>query len=291
MTTTTIHRLPAGILDLVFQHTERTTLKECRLVCVSWYLLTTPYLFCSIQIKNTSQINEFIDFHENSTPYQLVQCGKYVKRVTTDKDRGLIDEVITLENFEKFVKYCPEVTSVRISRFVCNYSLYYYIFEVDDNIKWKLHRFDWNPENQRFKLRYFYKYADTIRVIRWLENIRYFHFIIGFPLLEELALPSTAAITGVQDFMFICNTCSNLTELELYTDMNDNVSSVTDFAICPSLQTLNVTHRSLTPKALIDYITASLVSLSCVTFCIRISSIRSNFGEIYKQLKDLLFIP
>ncbi|ORE02557.1 hypothetical protein BCV72DRAFT_48179 [Rhizopus microsporus var. microsporus] len=231
MTMAAIHRLPADILNLVFQHTERTTLKECRLVCVSWYLLTTPYLFCSIQIKNTSQIDESIDFHENPASYQLVQCGQYVKRVTTGRGRGLIDEIITLENFEKFVKYCPDVTSVRISRFVCNDSLYYYIFEVDGNIKWKLHRFDRNPENQRFKLRYFYKYADTIKVIKWLENIRYFHFVIDFPLLEELALPSTAAITDVQDFMFVCNACSNLAKLELHTKMSDNVSSVTDFAI------------------------------------------------------------
>ncbi|CEG70173.1 hypothetical protein RMATCC62417_06119 [Rhizopus microsporus] len=291
MTTTTIHHLPADILDHIFQHTDRTTLKECRLVCVSWYLLTTPHLFRSIQINSTSQIAKFIDFHENPASDQLVPFGKYVKRVTTGEDRGMADTRISLENYETFVKYCPKVTSVSISLTACEGSLYYYLFEVDENIKWKLHGLDRNTEDQTFTLDNYYKYKDTIRVIRWLEDILDFHFVIDFPLLEELALPSTVVITDIQDFMFICNTCSNLTDLDLYTNMNDHTSLMTDFAVCPSLNTLNVRCRSLIPKVLIDYITTSLVNLSNITFWIEIASTQANFSEIYKQLEDFLFTP
>ncbi|CEG77587.1 hypothetical protein RMATCC62417_12305 [Rhizopus microsporus] len=294
MTMTTIHQLPTDILDLVFQHTERTTLKNCRLVCILWYLLTTPYLFRSIQINNTSQIDEFISFHANPASGQLVQIGEYVKRVTTGRSRRIFDEYIALvdfENFENFVRYCPGVTSVSISWSACRGSLYYYLLEVDDNIKWKLQRLDRNTENQRFTLDYYYKYKDTIKVIRWLKDIQDFHFVIDFPLLEELALPSTAVVTDIQDFMFICNACSNLTEIDLYTNMNDNSRLVVDFAICPSLKTLYVKCRSLIPKVLVDYITTSLVNLSYVAFWIEITSIQANFSEIYKQLKDFLFTP
>ncbi|CEG70159.1 hypothetical protein RMATCC62417_06106 [Rhizopus microsporus] len=291
MTTTTIHHLPADILDHIFQHTDRTTLKECRLVCVSWYLLTTPHLFRSIQINSTSQIAKFIDFHENPASDQLVPFGKYVKRVTTGEDRGMADTRISLENYETFVKYCPKVTSVSISLTACEGSLYYYLFEVDENIKWKLHGLDRNTEDQTFTLDNYYKYKDTIRVIRWLEDILDFHFVIDFPLLEELALPSTVVITDIQDFMFICNTCSNLTDLDLYTNMNDHTSLMTDFAVCPSLNTLNVRCRSLIPKVLIDYITTSLVNLSNITFWIEIASTQANFSEIYRQLEDFLFTP
>ncbi|KAL4210086.1 hypothetical protein AB4K20DRAFT_1978028 [Rhizopus microsporus] len=288
MTALRIRQLPAYILDLVFQHTERTTLKECRLVCLLWYLLTTPYLFHSIQINNAPQIDEFIDFHENPASDQLVPFGKYVKRVTTGEGREMPDKSIPLEKLEKLVKYCPEVTSVSTSLSARKGSFYHYLFEVDNNIKWKLHRLDENVENQKFKLDYYYKYKDTIKVIRWLENIEDFHFIIDFPLLEELALPSTVVITDIQDFMFICNTCSNLTELNLHTNMNDNARLVADFIICPSLKTLNVKCRSLIPKVLVDCITAGLVNLSNVTFWMEITSIQPSFGEIYKQLKDFL---
>ncbi|CEG72396.1 hypothetical protein RMATCC62417_07961 [Rhizopus microsporus] len=291
MTTPAIHQLPADILDLVFQHTERTTLKECRLVCVSWYLLTTPHLFRNIQISNTSQIDEFIDFHENPASDKLVQFGKYVKRITNGWGREMLDEYITLENFEKFVKLCPEVTSVSISWSACRGSLYYYLLEVDDNIKWKLCRLDRNTENQRFTLDYYYKYKDTIRVIGWLKDIQDFHFVIDFPLLEELSLPSTAVVTDIQDFLFICNACPNLTGLGLYTNMNHNTRLMANFAVYPSLKTLNVTCRSLIPKVLIDYITTSLVNLSDVTFWMEITSIQANFGVIYKQLEDFLFTP
>ncbi|CEG78479.1 hypothetical protein RMATCC62417_13081 [Rhizopus microsporus] len=291
MTTPAIHQLPAYILDLVFQHTERTTLKSCRLVCVSWYLLATPYLFRSIQINSTSQIDEFINFHENPASDQLVQFGKYVKRVTTGEGIGMADTRISLENFEKFVKYCPKVTSVSISPTTCGGSLYHYLLKVDDYIKWKLHRLDEKADPRWFKSDYFYKYKDTIKVIRWLEDIEDFDFVIDFPLLEELALPSTAVITDIQGFMFICNACPNLTELDLYTNMNDNARLVAGFAICPSLKTLNVKCRSLIPKVLIDYITASLINLSNITFCIEITSTQANFGEIYKQLEGFLFTP
>ncbi|ORE10326.1 hypothetical protein BCV72DRAFT_260169 [Rhizopus microsporus var. microsporus] len=291
MTTSAIHQLPADILDLVFQHTEKITLKECRLVCVSWYLLATRHLFRSIQIKNTSQIEEFIDFQENPASDQLVQFGKYVKRVTTGEGRGMVDTRISLENFSKFVKYCPQATSVSISPTTCKGSLYHYLFEVDDNIKWKLHRLDRNIEHQRFTLDYYYKYKDTIKVIRWLEGVHGFHFVIDFPLLEALALPSTAVITNIQDLMFICNACCNLTELDLYSNMDDNARLAADVAIYPSLKALNVKCRSLIPKVLIDYITASLINLSYVTFWIEIASLQANFGEIYKQIKDFLFTP
>ncbi|ORE04139.1 hypothetical protein BCV72DRAFT_337514 [Rhizopus microsporus var. microsporus] len=291
MATPAIHQLPAHILDLVFQHTERTALKECRLVCVLWYLLTTPYLFRCIQISSTSQIDEFIYFHENSASDQLVQFGKYVKRITTGEGIGMADTRISLENFEKFVKYCPEVTSVSVSLPVCRGSLYYYLFEFSGNIKWRLHRFDRNVENQKLKLNYYYKYKDTIKVIRWLEDTENFDFVIDFPLLEELALPSSAVITDIQGFMFICNACPNLTELDLYTNMNDHTRLVAGFAICPSLKTLNVKCRSLIPKVLVDYIAASLVNLSNITFWMEITLIQSNFGEIYNQLKDFLFTP
>ncbi|CEG64628.1 hypothetical protein RMATCC62417_01567 [Rhizopus microsporus] len=294
MTMTTIYQLPTDILDLVFQHTEITTLKDCRLVCVLWYLLTTPYLFRSVRINNTSQIDEFISFHANPASDQLVQIGKYVKRVTTGRGRRLFDEHITVVDFEhfiKFVKYCPEVTSVSISWSACRGSLYYYLLEVDDNIKWKLHRLDRNTENQRFTLDYYYKYKDTIKVMKWLKDIQDFHFVIDFPLLEELSLPSTAVIADIQDFMFICNTCPNLTKLDLYTNMNDNTSLMSGFDICPSLKTLYVKCRFFIPKVLVDYITASLVNLSNVTFWIEITSTQTNFSEIYKQLKDFLFTP
>ncbi|CEG70894.1 hypothetical protein RMATCC62417_06712 [Rhizopus microsporus] len=231
MTMSAIRKLPADILDLVFQHTERTTLKECRLVCVSWYLLTTPYLFHSIQINNTPQIGEFIDFHENPASDQLVPFGKYVRRVTSGEGKGMADKNIPLEKLEKLVKYCPKVTSVSISMTACRGSLYHYLFEVDDNIKWKLHRLDQNTENQTFTLDYYYKYKDTIKVIRWPTGAQDFHFVIDFPLLEELALPSTVVIADIQDFMLICNACSNLIELGLYTNMNDNVRLVAEFAV------------------------------------------------------------
>ncbi|CEJ04470.1 hypothetical protein RMCBS344292_18431 [Rhizopus microsporus] len=289
--TTTIHHLPADILDHVFQHTDGTTLKECRLVCVSWYLLTTPQLFRSIQINSASQIAEFIDFHENPASDQLVPFGKYVKRVTTGEDRGMADTRISLENYETFVKYCPKVTSVSISPTACEGSLCRYLLKVDDNIKWKLHRLDRFYYDQTFKLDHYYKYKDTIKVIKWLEDTLEFHFVIDFPLLEELALPSTVVITNIQDFMFICNACSNLTGLDLYTDMNDHTSLMTDFAVCPSLNTLSVRCRSLIPKVLVDYITTGLVNLSNITFWTGITSIQSNFGEIYKQLEDFLFAP
>ncbi|CEG80989.1 hypothetical protein RMATCC62417_15245 [Rhizopus microsporus] len=291
MTTSAIHRLPAYILDLVFQHTERAALKECRLVCVLWYLLATPYLFRCIQINRTPQIDEFINFHENPASDQLVQFGKYVKRVTTGEGIGMADTRISLENFEKFVKYCPEVTSVSVSLPVCRGSLYYYLFEFDGNIKWKLRRFDQNVENQKLKLDYYYKYKDTIKVIRWLKDAQNFNFVTDFPLLEELALPLTAVVTDIQDFKFICNACPNLTKLDLYINMNDHTRLVTGFAICSSLKTLNVKYHSLIPKALVDYITTSLVNLSNITFWMEVTSIQSNFGEIYKQLKDFLFTP
>ncbi|ORE06700.1 hypothetical protein BCV72DRAFT_305324 [Rhizopus microsporus var. microsporus] len=291
MTTPAIHQLPMHILDLVFQHAERTTLKSCRLVCVSWYLLATRHLFRSIQIKNTSQIEEFINFQENPASNQLVRFGKYVKQVTTGEGKGMADTRIPLENFEKFVKYCPEVTSVSISPTACGGSLYRYLFEFDGNIKWKLHRLDEKANPRWFKSDYFYKYKDTIKVIRWLEDTEDFDFVIDFPLLEELALPSTAIITDIQGFMFICNACPNLIELDLYTNMNDDARLVANFAICSSLKTLNVKCRSLIPKVLIDYIAAGLVNLSYVTFCMEITSLQTNFGEIYKQLKDFLFTP
>ncbi|CEJ01058.1 hypothetical protein RMCBS344292_15097 [Rhizopus microsporus] len=291
MTSITTHHPPAHILDLVFQHTERAALKECRLACVSWYLLATPHLFHSIQINNTPQIDEFIDFHENPASDQLVQFGKYAKRVTIGRSKWIADKKMSLKNFEKFVKYCPEVTSVNLSQFIFGGSLHDYLFEVDDSIKWKIHRLDRFGYEQTFKLGHYYKYKDTIKAIRWLENILDFHFIIDFPLLEELALPSTVVIADIQDFMFICNTCSNLTKLDLYTNMNDNARLMADFSVCPSLKTLNVKCRSLMPKVLVDYITASLVNLSNVTFFMEITSIQSNFGEIYKQLDDFLFTP
>ena len=131
-----------------------------------WYLLTTPYLFHSIQINNAPQIDEFIDFHENPASDQLVPFGKYVKRVTTGEGREMPDKSIPLEKLEKLVKYCPEVTSVSTSLSARKGSFYHYLFEVDNNIKWKLHRLDENVENQKFKLDHFYKYKDTIKVIR-----------------------------------------------------------------------------------------------------------------------------
>ncbi|CEJ03037.1 hypothetical protein RMCBS344292_17028 [Rhizopus microsporus] len=231
------------------------------------------------------------DFHENPASDQLVQFGKYVRRVTTGEGRGMADTWLLDKHFAMFVKYCPKVTLVSISLTACRGSLYYYLLRVDDNIKWKLHRLDLNIENQKFKLDYYYKYKDTIKVIRWLEDIEDFHFVKDFPLLEELALPSTVIIANIQDFMLICNICSNLTELDLYTNMNDNTRLIADFAVCPSLKTLNVKCRSLIPKVLVDYITASLVNLSNVTFWVEITSIQANFSEIYKQLKDLLFTP
>ncbi|CEG77975.1 hypothetical protein RMATCC62417_12644 [Rhizopus microsporus] len=291
MTTPAIYKLPADILVLIFQHIERTTLKECRLVCVSWCLLATPYLFRSIQINSTSQIDEFIDFHENSAADQLVQFGKYVKRVTTSEGIGMADKRISLENFETFVEYCSEVTLVSVSLPVFRGSLYYYLSEVDDNIKWKLHRFDRNVENQKLKLDYYYKYKDTIKVIRWLKDNEGFDFAIDFPLLEELTLPSIAVITDIQDFMFICNACPNLTELGLYTNMNNDARLVASFAIYPSLKILNIKCSSLIPKVLIGYIAAGLVNLSYVTFWMEITALQSNFGEIYKQLKDFLVTP
>ncbi|KAL4206413.1 hypothetical protein AB4K20DRAFT_1998948 [Rhizopus microsporus] len=284
-----IHHLPADILDHIFQHTERITLKECRLVCVSWYLLTTPYLFRSIQINSTSQIAEFIGFHEDPASDQLVPSGKYVRRVTAGEGIGMADTRVSLENFETFVKYCSKVTSVSISLTACEGSLHRYLFEVDDNIKWKLHRLDRNTEGQTFNLDHYYKYKDTIKVIRWLKDIQGFHFVADFPLLEELALPSTVVITNIQDFMFICNKCPNLIELDLYTNMNDHTSLMANFVVCPSLKTLNVKCHSLIPKVLVNHITTSLVNLSDITFWIEITSIQTNFGEIYKQLKDFLF--
>ncbi|ORE13617.1 hypothetical protein BCV71DRAFT_277714, partial [Rhizopus microsporus] len=289
MITTMIHHLPADILDHIFQHTERITLKECRLVCVSWYLLTTPYLFRSIQINSTSQIAEFIGFHEDPASDQLVPSGKYVRRVTAGEGIGMADTRVSLENFETFVKYCSKVTSVSISLTACEGSLHRYLFEVDDNIKWKLHRLDRNTEGQTFNLDHYYKYKDTIKVIRWLKDIQGFHFVADFPLLEELALPSTVVITNIQDFMFICNKCPNLIELDLYTNMNDHTSLMANFVVCPSLKTLNVKCHSLIPKVLVNHITTSLVNLSDITFWIEITSIQTNFGEIYKQLKDFLF--
>ncbi|KAG1176587.1 hypothetical protein G6F70_003398 [Rhizopus microsporus] len=112
------------------------------------------------------QIDKFIDFHENPASDRLVPLGKYVKRVTTGEGREMPDKSIPLENFATFVKHCPEVTSVNISLTACRGSLYHYLFEVDNNIKWKLHRLDENVENQKFKLDHFYKYKDTIKVIR-----------------------------------------------------------------------------------------------------------------------------
>ncbi|CAO3684174.1 unnamed protein product, partial [Rhizopus microsporus] len=110
-----------------------------------------------------------------------------------------------------------------------------------------------------------------------------------FPLLEELVLPLTVVITNIQDFMFICNKCPNLIELDLYTNMDDHTSLMANFVVCPSLKTLNVKCHSLIPKVLVNHITTSLVNLSDITFWIEITSIQTNFGEIYKQLKDFLF--
>ncbi|ORE15566.1 hypothetical protein BCV71DRAFT_266425 [Rhizopus microsporus] len=124
----------------------------------------------------------------------------------------------------------------------------------------------------------------TAYLMRTLK-IKSLNWIIStnFPLLEELALPSTVVITDIQDFMFICNACSNLTELDLHTNMNDNARLVAGFAVCPSLKTLSVKCRSLIPKALVDYIAASLVNLSNVTLWMEITAIQVNFGEIYKH--------
>ncbi|PHZ15677.1 uncharacterized protein RHIMIDRAFT_235020 [Rhizopus microsporus ATCC 52813] len=167
MTTPANHKLPADILVLAFQHIERKNVGLFAYRGIFWLQ----------------------HFHENSASDQLVQFGKYVKRVTIGEGIGIADNRISLENFENFVKYCPKVTLVSVSLPVFRGSLYYHLFEVDDNIKWKLHRLDRNVENQKFKLSYYYKYKDTIKVIRWLEDIEDFDFVIGFPLLEELALP------------------------------------------------------------------------------------------------------
>ncbi|ORE14903.1 hypothetical protein BCV71DRAFT_238030 [Rhizopus microsporus] len=94
MLTTTIHRL-----DLVFQYTERTALKECRPVCHS---------------------NQ-----EDPASDQLIPLGKYVKRVITSGSKWMTDTWLLDKHFAMFVKYCPEVTSVSISQFVCGGSLYY----------------------------------------------------------------------------------------------------------------------------------------------------------------------
>ena len=88
--------------------------------------------------------------------------------------------------------------------------------------------------------------------------------------------------------MFIYNACPNLTKLDLFTNMNDNARLVAGFAVCPSLKTLSVKCRSLIPKALVDYIAASLVNLSNVTLWMEITAIQVNFGEIYKQLENFL---
>ena len=59
-------------------------------------------------------------------------------------DTWLLDK-----HFAMFVKYCPEVTSVSISQFVCGGSLYYNLKLM---IKCKLHRIDRNTEDQKFEL-------------------------------------------------------------------------------------------------------------------------------------------
>ncbi|KAL4207803.1 hypothetical protein AB4K20DRAFT_1971253 [Rhizopus microsporus] len=158
MLTTTIHRL-----DLVFQYTERTALKECRPVCHS---------------------NQ-----EDPASDQLIPLGKYVKRVITSGSKWMTDTWLLDKHFAMFVKYCPEVTSVSISQFVCGGSLYYNLKLM---IKCKLHRIDRNTEDQKFEL---------------IITITGFTFDSGY---------------HIQDFMFIYNACPNLTKLDLFTNMNDN---------------------------------------------------------------------
>ncbi|KAL4210159.1 hypothetical protein AB4K20DRAFT_1906945 [Rhizopus microsporus] len=64
----------------------------------------------------------------------------------------MADKRMPLEKFEKFVKYCPEVTLVNLSQFMFGGSLYYYLFKIDDNIKWKIHRLDRFEHHQGHKM-------------------------------------------------------------------------------------------------------------------------------------------
>ncbi|CEI97017.1 hypothetical protein RMCBS344292_11161 [Rhizopus microsporus] len=274
-----IQHIPLHILDIILQDLPKKTLFQCRTVCLKWNSVVTKYLFREVRISG--DIKAFFDVWEAKGTSGRIDPRECIKELSLEYINHL-----SFEEFKQLVICCPNVKMLLVFPRLYETCVSNYLLEIDDDIKWKLEEIFADLPYQP-TLYHYLKYKDSITNMSVPKHVTDLQFLQSFPSLQELTLPPRLAISSVQDFAFIFDTCSNIDTLDVTIEIDDVSHPVLNQDPYPSLTSLTIaSFHSTIPNSLIHYISTRFVNL--FTFYVYFVYPRNiiSLGETYSRLLD-----
>lgn len=231
-------------------------------------------------------LEDFIQLNERSGQRRVTPVGRFVETMYLFRTENM-----TFDGFRRVVNCFPNLKRLMLcpTTFKDNH-VSKYLLEIDDSMKWDLHSLK-TKCMIGVEMKLYYKYKHSIKEIIVPSHIKDLQFLKSFPMLEGLYLQSLLALTTMQDFMFIFDTCHYMFDFSAWFELEEDINLPPTQGCYPYLTRLTVqTTKSLIPKKMIDNITKRFVNLSDISLIICLEYSTLDLLETYCQLLRFLMI-